>query len=76
MFRILPVFLRHGLMLVPMWLITFAAIAGWIGINFGFHNLFRDHPFGVAEHAPQNSGIIFRAIDDVGVEGICNRVWL
>lgn len=52
MYRILPVFLRHGLMLVPMWLIAFAAIAGWIGVNFGFHNLFRDHPFEFPDRLP------------------------
>jgi hypothetical protein len=44
MTRFLPVFLRHGLMLLPLWILAFAAIAGWVGITFGFHNLFRDHP--------------------------------
>ena len=44
MLRFLPVFLRHGLMLLPLWILAFAAIAGWIGVTFGFHNLFRDHP--------------------------------
>jgi hypothetical protein len=31
-------------MIVPMLLLTFSAIAGWIGRSYGFHNLFRDHP--------------------------------
>jgi Patatin-like phospholipase len=44
MARFLPVFLRHGLMLLPLWILAFAAISGWIGTTFGFHNLFRDHP--------------------------------
>jgi hypothetical protein len=44
MARFLPVFLRHGLMLLPLWILAFAAIAGWVGATFGFQNLFRDHP--------------------------------
>jgi hypothetical protein len=52
MARFTQVFLRHGLMLVPLWIIAFAAIAGWLGGTFGLQNLFRDHPFEFADRLP------------------------
>ena len=35
---------RHALFAVPVLFFVFASIAGWIGVSYGFHNLFRDHP--------------------------------
>jgi len=53
--RALSIFNRHALFLVPILLFTFAAISGWMGTGYGFHNLFRDLPGEFCETAASNS---------------------
>ncbi len=38
------ILIRHGLLIVPLVILVSLAIAGEIGVGYGFPNLFRDHP--------------------------------
>lgn len=41
-FRSLKLVNRHALVLVPLLLLTFCIVAGWVATDFGTHYLFRD----------------------------------
>lgn len=42
--KALSVFNRHALFALPILIFLGASIAGLVGTQYGFHNLFRDHP--------------------------------
>lgn len=49
--RAITIFNRHALFVFPILVFMFAAISGWIGNGYGFHNLFRDLPGEFCDHA-------------------------